>query len=70
MSDKKAYEVRYGRSDIVYTVCAEDEYVAEEIASKMLAKDYPEQSDFYLVESSESQWANEWDCDNYEESEG
>ena len=67
MSDKKAYEVRYGRSDVTYTICATDEDKAEEIASKMLAKDYPDQSDFYFVESTESTWAKEWDCENYEE---
>jgi len=69
MSDKKAYEVRYGRSDVVYTICAKNENEAEEIASKMLDKDYPDQSDFYFVESTESDWASEWDCENYEESE-
>jgi len=70
MSDKKAYEVRYGRSDVTYTICATDENEAEEIASKMLDKDYPNESDFYFIESTESTWAKEWDCENYEESEG
>ena len=46
MSDKKAYEVRYGRSDVTYTVCAKNKDEAEEIASKMLDKDFGEYSGF------------------------
>jgi hypothetical protein len=69
MSDKKAYEVRYGRSDVTYTVCAKNKDEAEEIASKMLAKDFGKYSDFYFIESEEANWAKEWDCENYEESE-
>jgi hypothetical protein len=42
---------------------------AEEIASKMLAKDFGKYSDFYFIESEEANWAKEWDCENYEESE-
>jgi hypothetical protein len=69
MSNKKAYEVRYGRSDVTYTICAKNEDEAEEIASKMLAKDFGKYSDFYFIESLEANWAEEWECENYEESE-
>lgn len=69
MKDKKAYEVRYGRSDVAYTVCAVDRDQAEEIASKMLNKDYPSTSGFYFIDSTESDWAKVWDCENYEEGE-
>jgi hypothetical protein len=69
MSNKKAYEVRYGRSDVTYTICAKNEDEAEEIASKMLAKDFGKYSDFYFIESEEANWAKEWECENYEESE-
>ena len=37
MSNKKAYEVRYGRSDVTYTICAKNEDEAEEIDSEEIA---------------------------------
>lgn len=63
---EKIFEVRFGRSDVTYTIFAKDEDEASRIASEKLKEKHADTSDFYWVECEKSEWATEEDeCDNY-----
>ena len=72
MSKKgKCFDVRYGRSDVVFTVFAKDENEAWDEACKLRDEQFNrDEHEFYGVECEESEWATEEDdCENRKESE-
>ena len=65
----KCFDVRYGRSDVVFTVFAKDEEDAWDEAYK-LQGDNRDEHDFFAVDCEKSECATEEsDCENYEENE-